>query len=587
MRGDDAEGCEKPDVRTPTEGRHQNCREIDGERNEDERPRPKKEKRDEIQIKEGWNEVAEAQGIRGEALAEVAAVKTVATELTQVRKEKRAAMMVDDNPRVVDDALPIVDDVFAEERIFAWPEVGAIAADAVEEVLANEEIAAGVVLDIFAHAAGFVAIAIVAGDEDVVVDAAANAGEGFVAWRRDAGAADGADVGFGKIAHGVFKPVGIWVGVVIDERDNFAAGFLDAAVAFFGGAHLARRDDAEGVRAGGGKRDGRIGVRQNDALPIRVSLRTDRGDAFVEHPARARARNDDGNERLVVSAARHKGFRVIAQDAQAVKDGEGIARHLEDGARFERAKLFAKTNDDGGFRNACAEGRGNGEEFEVERVSLDQHTIEGRTQDVAAEKFHACLGIRNRQAHEDVDERKVDGAHEATMPRILHNRAWMTLGTDDDVHAIFGHRFEKERRLLRMDVEVAIEEHHVRAGRRGKTRAKGRTLATILRANDRANRDVFVRNFREFVENCVRSILRAIVNWNELGIDFVLLKEVRHEAQIFCRGGRQLVERHNNRKVVRTHHLTRQTPFLFKLRHRCYLAAFGCVSGVRTGSEYG
>ena len=61
--------------------------------------------------------------VLGKALHEVAPVEGVAPELAQVRTEQRAAVVVDERPGVVDDALPLVaHDRAAEERVLARPE---------------------------------------------------------------------------------------------------------------------------------------------------------------------------------------------------------------------------------------------------------------------------------------------------------------------------------------------------------------------------------------------------------------------------------------------------------------------------------
>ena len=88
------------------------------------------------------------EGIGRVALREVAAVERVAPELAEVWPEQRAAVVEDYDPRVVDDAFAGIYYVLAEERVLAGPEVGAVAADLLQYASADDEVAAGVVVDV-------------------------------------------------------------------------------------------------------------------------------------------------------------------------------------------------------------------------------------------------------------------------------------------------------------------------------------------------------------------------------------------------------------------------------------------------------
>ena len=197
----------------------------------------------EIQVEERRHEVAEPKRVRREPLAEVATVKGVASELTKVRKEERTPVMIHDDPRIVDNALPAVDDVLAEKRVLSRPEVRAIPADPVKKVLADEQVAARVVLDILSHAAGAIAIAVVAADEEVVVDASADAREEAVSRRCHAGTADCADVGLTEVLDRIFEPMRVRIGIVVDERDDLAPRLADADVPLLRRPHLTGGDD--------------------------------------------------------------------------------------------------------------------------------------------------------------------------------------------------------------------------------------------------------------------------------------------------------------------------------------------------------
>ena len=61
----------------------------------------------------------------------------------------------------------------------------------------------------------------------------------------------------------------------------------------------------------------------------------------------------------------------------------------------------------------------------------------------------------------------------------------MTLRADDDIGAVFHHRFEKERRERRAYVEIAVEEHHVFAAGSLEPGTERGSLAAVESADHR------------------------------------------------------------------------------------------------------
>ena len=198
-----------------------------------------------IRDKERRNEIRKPKRVGRIALAEIAAVERVATELPQMSPEKRTAVVAHDDPRVIDYALAGVDYVLAEKRVLARPEVGAVAAEGIKERFPDEEVAARVVVDVSPDAARLVAVAVVARDEQIVVYAPAHAREERIARRRHTRPADGADRLVSEIANCVFKPVRVGIGVVVDERDDLALRRLDAEISLLRRPHLAGRENGE------------------------------------------------------------------------------------------------------------------------------------------------------------------------------------------------------------------------------------------------------------------------------------------------------------------------------------------------------
>ena len=159
-----------------------------------------------------------------------------------MRPEKRTPMVAYDDPRVIDYALAGIDDVLAEKRVLARPEVGAVAAERIKKRLPDKEVATRVVVNVAPDATRLVAVAVIARDEQIVVDAPAHAREERIARRRHTRPADGADRLVSEIANCVFKPVRVGIGVVVDERDDLALRRLDAEIPLLRRPHLAGRE---------------------------------------------------------------------------------------------------------------------------------------------------------------------------------------------------------------------------------------------------------------------------------------------------------------------------------------------------------
>ena len=260
MRGKNAAERYDPNRGIEREGSQQDKENVSEHRNRD-NPLPNAEELDrhharlrdrnenrpdeKIRDKERRNEIRKPKRVGRIALAEIAAVERVATELPQMSPEKRTAVVKYDNPGVVDYALASVDYILAEKRVLARPEVGAIAAEGIEKRHPDEEVTARVVINVAPDATRLVAVAIVPRDEQIVVDAPAHAREERIARRRHSRPTDGTNRLVAKIANGVFKPVCIGIGIVVDESDDLALRRLDAEIPFLSRPHLAGRENGE------------------------------------------------------------------------------------------------------------------------------------------------------------------------------------------------------------------------------------------------------------------------------------------------------------------------------------------------------
>ena len=466
-------------------------------------------------------------------------MERVAAELPQMRPEKRTAVVAHDDPGVVDYALPGVDYVLAEKRVLTRPEVGAIAAKRIEKRLPDKKVAARVVVNVAPDATRLVAVTIVARDEQIVVDAPAHAREERVTRRRHTRSADSTNRLVSEIADGIFKPMRIGIGIVVDESDDLALRRLDAEIPFLSWPHLAGWDNGELNILGHGcgvstersePRSGRYAwcarapvrsIRQHYHLKISIRLLPKRGKTLVEHPAAARAGDHHRDERIVVEFRRHLGLRVVAKDAQAVEDGERVERHCLYRVRLERAELVAEANHYRRLGDLRAALVGDCEKLQVERIRLDEHATERFAEHFAAKELHASLRVGYRKPYKDPDEREVDPAHETAMPRILHDASLVALRADHDVCALLDHRFEEPRRLLRVDVEIAVKQHYVFASRRVEPRPQRGALAAVLLTYDGLYDDMLVLRLGRAGKRRRSAVRRAVVNGNKLRPDSV------------------------------------------------------------------
>lgn len=197
-----------------------------------------------------------------------------------MRAENGATMMVDDDARIIDDALSGRENIPTQKRILAGPEVDSIAADFPKKRLAHKEVAARIIFAVAPLADRLIPIAVIPRDEKTVVDAPPDSREIIVAGRRDSGASDGTDRRVAKELDRPLEPLRRGVRIVIDKGDDLAFRFMNAAIALFGGSHLAR-----------------LLIVEHENLEGTVGLPFDRRETLLKHPARLRAGNDNRHER--------------------------------------------------------------------------------------------------------------------------------------------------------------------------------------------------------------------------------------------------------------------------------------------------
>ncbi len=280
--------------------------------------------------------------------------------------------------------------------------------------------------------------------------------------------------------------MGVRIGVVVDERHDFAFRRGESHIALFRRAHLAGRDDAHATAR---FEPGLGPVRQDDNFEMSVRLGGKPLEALLQDGARARTGDDDRNQRLVPKRRRNRPRSVVVQHAQPVEDRQRIERHCLDGRRLERPELVAEMDDDRRFGDARPPLMGDRQQFQVEGVGLHEHAPERLAQNAALEELHPRLRVRYREPNREPHEREVRPTHDAPVPRILHDRLWMPLGSHHDIRAFCAHFGEKAPGLGRVDVQVAIQQQHIVACRGLESRAQRRALAAVAVQQDGADHD--------------------------------------------------------------------------------------------------
>ena len=152
------------------------------------------------------------------------------------------------------------------------------------------------------------------------------------------------------------------------------------------------------------------------------------------------------------------------------------------------------------------------------------------------------------------------------MPRILHDAPRMPLRADHDVRALCRHRLEEPRSLLRVDVEVSVEEHHELARGRLEAGPQRGALPAVLFAEDRAHDDMLVLRLRSARELRRRAVRRPVVDWNELRAERVGVEELGGARDVRGDLRCEVVDGHDDGEAARTDRLPRYRPLLPELR---------------------
>ena len=246
---------------------------------------------------------------------------------------------------------------------------------------------------------------------------------------------------------------------------------------------------------------------------------------------------------------------VVADEPEAVEDGEGVRHHRADGGEGEGAHLVAEVHLDRRFADLVAVRVGDGEHLEVEGEAFDEHAVEGPLQRLAPEKLHAGLGVGRREADEQFDEAVVDAAGDSAHEGVVDLGVGMALGANDDVGAVAEHDIEEVRNFFRQEIEVGVEEEDVRASAEVEAAADGVALAGVGVENQRA--DDIGRLVRDRLNGFGRAVAAAVVDHDNLEGNLPR-KQVADAADVAGDGACQPIRRHHDaQKTVRAEALPR------------------------------
>ena len=266
-------------------------------------------------------------------------------------------------------------------------------------------------------------------------------------------------------------------------------------------------------------------------------------EGFVEVGGGAGAGDDDGDAR-----GRRREFGkfdvlVVADEPEAVEDGEGVRHHRADGGEGEGAHLVAEVHLDRRLAHLVAVRVGDGEHLKIEGEAFDEHAVEGPLQGLAPEELHAGLGVGRREADEQLDDAVVDPTGESAHEGIVDLGIGMAFGADDDVGAVAEHDVEEAGNLLGKKVEIGVEEEDVRAAAEVEAVADGVALAGVGVENQRA--DDVGRLVRDRLDGFGRAIAAAVVDHDDLEGDLAG-EEVTDAADVAGDGACKPIRRHHD-----------------------------------------
>ena len=131
-----------------------------------------------------------------------------------------------------------------------------------------------------------------------------------------------------------------------------------------------------------------------------------------------------------------------------------------------------------------------------------------------------------------------------------------------------------------MNIQVAVQKHHICPGGRIETRPQRGTFSSIALAHDRLYGDmrVAVAHRCKPRKHSVRSVGAAIVDRHQFDVYAMFFEKIGYLLEIVFRLGRKMIERHHNREPPVADGLAHKRPSLVSLGHLYQIS--GRTSGV-------
>ena len=328
VSGEDAEPDKKPANRLALESGQERQKQIElnGRNPEETSGRPERGGEGAAHEKHqpsGRQEVGQTAAVGREAADKKAPVESVTTHLSQMGEEERATVVKYQRAGLIEEtSLLAVDEIEAEQRILAGPEVGAKAPRRSERLRPDQEVATGKIIG-FADTAGEISETGAPRNDPSAVNGAAQLSQEGIVRGGDGRTANADDAGKGEVRKGAFQPVWGWVGIIIEKGNDLPLGFPNAHISFFGRTEAAGGNFPNGIWPG--VAGGMVGEEKD--LLRRNGLTGKGADGLVKVLGLGGTGDKDGDGRKGMRKMHIGDGVIITEQVKAVEDGEGIVEH--------------------------------------------------------------------------------------------------------------------------------------------------------------------------------------------------------------------------------------------------------------------
>src|SRR5207245_426991 len=212
---------------------------------------------------------------------------------------------------------------------------------------------------------------------------------------------------------------------------------------------------------------------------------------------------------------------VILRHAEPIEDAQGIQEHLDDGPKVDAAPEPApEVHLERHLANPVAKRVREDEELCVEGVTFHEAQRQNALQDLPLESLDSGLRIAQSQSEQGPDDEFVRLAEDPALKRVVDFRLRVALRADHDADVVLAEDANHRDEMLRVNVQVAVEETHDAPPRVGEHFPQCATFPTVLgHSQDVDSRHARGNSFR----NPGRAVHGAVVDQQDLEPAFALL----------------------------------------------------------------